>query len=85
MEHTTEPGYTEPSLWLGGVMGEALAGESPADPTAARGGSSAAAPDSALGLIDFAGVHQAGVTRPALQQPSTLVASRSRTVTRPSP
>jgi len=22
MEHTTEPGYTEPSLWLGGVMGD---------------------------------------------------------------
>ena len=52
-------------------MGDAIGGKPPATATAPDG----SAAGTGLGLVEFGGAHQAGVTRPVLQQPATLIAA----------
>jgi deferrochelatase/peroxidase EfeB len=54
---------------LGGAVGEALDGSSRTAPPATG------TDGPRLGLVAFEGAHQAGVVRPVLQQPATLVAA----------
>jgi deferrochelatase/peroxidase EfeB len=54
---------------LGNAVGQAIAPDTPSS------GQKPGRTAGALGLVDFEGAHQAGVTRPGLQQPATLVAS----------